>query len=173
MIVAMVLVVNYTETGYNQFSRLWSSIMFLAPAPKITTAQSVGQLFGSIPRFVLSPYAWVASPEKDPLYGLYPGMWYLYLVVYPLAAAGFFWSIKSDFRIAVIPVLAFWCSAFILIMAVYAGNASRQRYYLEYIVMIFAGIGCVQPNRMLSALILVLEFIFAAGQLIILKGHFH
>lgn len=163
------ITVRYTEWGIVTIPQWIRSAANLAPLHIQTSGEMLSHLFGYIPRFVLSPYAWVSTDVENPMYGIYPGMWYLYLIVYPLALGGFYDTLTRKSRLAAVPTLALWVGAFTLIAASYAGNAARQRYYLEYVFLLFAGLGLLNFRYQTMVIIYILQLVFITGQLLLLK----
>lgn len=160
-----VVLLSYTEGGGRYMDQLLASFGALIPR-EMTGLRPVLFHFGSaLPRMLLAPYAWVRAEGPDPIYALYPGMWYLYLVTYPLAAAGIVRAVRQDHRLSLVPIVALLASAFVL-LAAYGGNAPRQRLYLEFVALAYAGLGA--HSRKLPAFLVVwsMVFLFAAAQLI-------
>lgn len=147
LMIAAVLA-SYTESGGFYFRQLGHSLGELLPSYVRTLPQSLAYFLGSIPRLMLSPYAWVKARVDQPMYEVYPGMWWLYGLVYPLAFAGLWQLGRWDVRAAIIPFVAWAASAAILIIA-YGGNAPRQRLYLDTIFIVLAGCGTVASHRRL------------------------
>lgn len=164
-----VLILRYTETGAALSNQMISSLAALAPKGVESPLDILKQLFAGIPRLFLAPYAWIILPEASPQYGMYPGMWYLYLLGYPLAFAGLHKAIRMDNHLAIIPIAAFGVAALIFLISEHGGNASRQRYYLEYIILLFAAYGAKYPNRGWVVGILAAEAAWIIGQLIALR----
>lgn len=156
---------SYTDPGARYLEQLLNSLAAQL-SPALGSYEGVLNHFGAaVPRMLLAPYAWVRAEGEHPLYALYPGMWYLYLIVYPLALAGLFQAIRHDHRLSILPVGALLASTFVL-LAAYGGNAPRQRFYLEIVLMIYAGLGACSPIRRAAfALFYLLLFLFAALQL--------
>lgn len=165
-----ILVCAYTETGNVLYRQMRDSLAALAPAEVSTSSQMLWRLMAGIPRVFLSPYAWLILPEPSPLYGLYPGMWYLYIIGYPLAFCGIYYTVKDNNTRAVFPLMALAVGGLIFLAASFGGNASRQRYYLEYIILLFATAGFVKPNRRIIAGVLALEICWIIGQVIALRA---
>ncbi|MCX7625544.1 MAG: hypothetical protein N2Z21_04965 [Candidatus Sumerlaeaceae bacterium] len=137
---------SYTETGGFYIRQLGYSLAELIPSNVLTLPRSLIYFCTSIPRLILSPYAWVRARVEEPMYALYPGMWWLYALVYPLALAGLYHLARLDVRPATIPLVAWAASAAILIIA-YGGNAPRQRLYLDSIMIVFAACGSLGRQR--------------------------
>lgn len=129
--------------------QLWFSVLNLVPDGATSSWTSLAAFAAGVPRLLLGPYAWVrahAAPGFDTYYGLYPGMWVLYLLVYPLATAGLWFAARRNHLPVVIPVVCVG-AAWILFLATYGGLASRQRLYLEPLLMCLAGAGWMRCRR--------------------------
>lgn len=170
VLVLLVLVLGYTERGSAVFAQVRDSIAALAPVGASGPLDIFKQLAAGVPRLFLSPYGWIILPEPTPMYGMYPGMWFMYLIGYPLGFAGLYVAVRRNVRLCVIPITAFGLAALLFLTAAYGGNASRQRYYLEYIFLVFAAFGLKHPSRRWIAGILILELIWAIGQLVALRA---
>ena len=115
--------------------------------PELSTIPAVFKhLVMAFHRMALAPFAWVTAEGPAPLYGLYPGMWFLYLVVYPLGLAGVAEAVARDRRQAAVPLVAAMASCGVF-LAVYGGDATRQRLFLEVILMPFAAFGWSARRR--------------------------
>lgn len=129
---------SYTTRGADYLSQLIYSLSVQLPDHLRTVPQAVAYFAGAIPRLLLSPYAWVRAFGANPAYELYPGMWMLYLMIYPLGLLGLFNLAKHDVRIATIPFGMLVATGLVLILA-YGGDAPRQRLCLDPTWFIFAG----------------------------------
>lgn len=165
-----ILLLRYTELGSSLASQMQNSLAALSPRGVQSATDILKQLFAGIPRLFLAPYAWIILPEPSPQYGMYPGMWYLYLVGYPLAFSGLYVAVKKNIQLAIVPVAAFGVAALVFLTSEFGGNASRQRFYLEYIFLIFAAYGLKHPSRGWIAAIILLQAAWIIGQLLALKG---
>jgi hypothetical protein len=139
---------GYTETGGAYVRQLVYSLAELIPGEVRTPAQAFFLIVRGFPRLFLAPYAWVKAYGPNPTYGLYPGMWWLYLIVYPLAAAGLFRLGRQNVLPATVPLVAWALSAYLLLIS-YVGDAPRQRLYLDMVMCVFAGCGRTEPRRRL------------------------
>lgn len=142
------MMLSYTDFGSAYFRQLVYSLGELLPDSIRTPKQGMIYVLTGLPRLLLSPYAWVRARVENPMYELYPGMWWLCLVVYPLAILGLIRLAQWNVQLAAIPFVAWFCSAMILILA-YGGAAPRQRLYLDIIMFVFAGCGAAErpPSR--------------------------
>jgi hypothetical protein len=140
LILLIVFAVSYSTSGGDYISQLLFSISLKLPADANSSFKSLIYFATGIPRLLLGPYGWIRAYGEFPQYGLYPGMWFLYLFVYPLAAAGIFRAFSDDHRQSIIPLVAFSLSALVFLLA-YGGDAPRQRIYLEYILIVYAAHG--------------------------------
>lgn len=128
----------------------------------------VKTMTSAIPRLILAPYAWVRIDGAKPLYALYPGMWYLYVVVYPLALAGLIWAVLKNHLLSAVPIACIVGSCFVFLIN-YGGDAPRQRLYLDQLVILYAGLGFSSRHRVAIAVTWYLFlFLFAAVQLLTL-----
>ena len=105
-------------------------------------------LGSAVPRFFLSPYSWIwSSKTVNPAYGTFPGMWYLYLVIYPLLVCGIYESFRRNAKlwlVILIPVL--W--NYLIFAFAFGGDVSRQRYYLECLLIPMAACGILSERRL-------------------------
>jgi len=134
----VVVWMSYTTKGADYLSQLVYSLSVQLPDHLRTIPQALAHFAGAIPRLLLSPYAWVRAFGPNPAYELYPGMWMLYLVIYPLGLVGLFNLAKHDVRIATIPLGMLVATGLVLILA-YGGDAPRQRLCFDPAWFIFAG----------------------------------
>lgn len=103
----------------------------------------------SLPRFFLAPYAWIIdSQTQRASYGMFPGMWLLYLLNYPMAAAGTARMFRSDMRLGLFILIPLVVNYYLLAMS-YQGDATRQRFYIEYLFIVLASIGVLATKRQL------------------------
>ncbi|MGC8840884.1 MAG: hypothetical protein ACP5QZ_05430 [Candidatus Sumerlaeaceae bacterium] len=145
----LLLLASYDERWAAFERQLLYSLGELLPDSVRTPREGLLYVLGGFPRLLLSPYAWVRARVENPMYELYPGMWWLYLVGYPLAVIGITRLARHNIVLAVIPLIAWFASAIILILA-YGGAAPRQRLYLDVLVFVFAGCGTVErPHKWL------------------------
>ncbi len=165
----LVLIGAYTTGGNAIFRQLRDSFLALAPPDIGTPSQLLLGMAAGIPRLFLAPYAWLILPEPTPMYGMYPGMWYFYLLIYPLAFAGLYQVVRKNISAAVVPLAVLGLSALIFLSAVYQGEASRQRFSLEFILIVFAAYGMRNFSRAWAFTILSLEAAFAVGQVLSLR----
>lgn len=163
------MLINYTNTGSALYEQLRDSLLALTPTGLTGPLDILIRAAIGIPRLFLSPYGWMYIDDFSPMYGLYPGMWYLYLLIFPLSFAGLHYAIQHNFRLAIVPIAVFSLAAAIFLLSTYHGNASRQRYYLEYIVILFAALGLNHPNKWWIGGILLAQAVFAIGQVISLS----
>ena len=161
---------TYTGSLGSTLSQLWSSAIYLLPEGSTSTAASLKTMAIGVPRLLLGPYAWVLAlrPEEmfNTLYGLYPGMWMLYLVVYAPAAAGVWFAMRINHMRSIVPLICIAVAAMLFLVS-YGGLAMRQRLYLEPFLFCYAGVGWTggRPARWLTVWYLAL-FLFASGQLL-------
>ena len=145
----LALVASYGVRLGVVWRQLWFSVLNLVPDGSTSSAASLAAFVAGVPRLLLGPYAWVRAHTAagfDTYYGLYPGMWVLYLLVYPLASAGLWFAARRNHLPVVIPVVCVGV-AWILLLATYGGLASRQRLYLEPFLMCLAGAGWMHCRR--------------------------
>ncbi len=135
-----VVLYGYSDSGNAYYSQLWYSLAQLLPESVGTPQEAVRHILVALPRLFLAPYAWVKAMSDVPIYEVYPGMWWLYLVAYPLAGAGLFRAARMNLLPAIIPLVAWAMSAYLLMLS-YGGDAPRQRLYLDAVMAIFAGLG--------------------------------
>jgi hypothetical protein len=165
----MILILSYTPAGYHLAQQMSASLLALAPARENDSWTLLLKAGAGIPALFLAPYSWLKFHDSSPMYGMYPGMWYLYLVGYPLGFAGLYSALRKNVKLAIIPIAAFGLASLIFLVSAYSGNASRQRFYLEYIILIFAGYGYVNPSKWWIAGVIVAELAFAVGQVLSLR----
>lgn len=167
--VLFVLLSSYTHQGDTLSRQITASLVALAPIVEATPISLFKQMAAGIPALFLAPYAWLKFDEPSPMYGLYPGMWFLYLVVYPLGISGLYVALRKNVKLAILPIAGFGMASLIFLTSTFGGNASRQRFYLEYIVFVFAGYGIVNPSRWWIVAVLAAELAFAVGQVLSLR----
>jgi len=160
---------SYTTSGYHLWRQLRDSFMALAPAGFNDPGTIIKQIGGGIPPLLLAPYAWIFYTDSSSLYWLYPAMWFLYLVIYPLAFAGLYSSIGRNVHLSALPLAACGLASLLFLTAVYAGIAPRQRYYLEYAFILYAAYGFYRPSKSIIISILILELAFMVGQYLNLR----
>lgn len=160
---------RYTEAGSRLFSQMVYSFMALAPQDVATIPDIIRQIGAGIPRLFLAPYAWVILSEPSPMYGMYPGMWYLYLLGYPLAFCGLAAAIKKNVTLAIIPLTALGMAGLLFLTAEFGGTAPRQRYYLEPLFLIFAAYGVKHFSWWWAGGVLTLELLWLTGQQIAMR----
>lgn len=97
-------------------------------------------LVRGIPRFVLSPYAWYFSGTFDVHYFLYPGQWFLYLLILPFALKGCAVVFKEDRREWFFLMFPIAVNCFVFLLA-YRGSVPRQRLSLEALFILMAAMG--------------------------------
>jgi hypothetical protein len=146
LVAIFVVLATYTERGGAYWRQLYHSLAELLPATVRSPAQSLTYVVGGVPRLLFAPYAWVRARVEHPMYELYPAMWWLYVVVYPLAWAGLYTLARHDVRPAIIPFTAWAANSIILILA-YGGNAPRQRLNLDIVMCIFAAWGTTATRK--------------------------
>ena len=161
---------TYTGSLGATLSQLWSSAIYLLPEGSTSTAASLQAMAIGVPRLLLGPYAWVLAlrPEEmfNTLYGLYPGMCMLYLVVYAPAAAGLWVAMRTNHMRSILPVICIAVAALLFLVS-YGGLAMRQRLYLEPFLFCYAGVGWTRGRlgRWLTVWYVAL-FLFASGHLL-------
>ncbi len=161
---------SYTGSLGATLSQLWSSAIYLLPEGSTSTVASLKAMGVGVPRLLLGPYAWVLALRLEemlnPLYGLYPGMWMLYLVVYAPAAAGLWYAMRTNHPRSIVPVICIALAAMLFLVS-YGGLAMRQRLYLEPFLFCYAGVGWTRgrPAWWLTVWYVAL-FLFATGQLL-------
>jgi len=163
-IALVVILCSYTTSGYHLWRQLRDSFMALAPAGFTDPVTIIMQIGGGVPALLLAPYAWIFYSEASSLYWLYPAMWFLYIVIYPLAFAGLYSSIRRNVHLSVVPLTACGLASLLFLTAVYAGIAPRQRYYLEYAFILYAAYGFYRPSKPIIITILTVELAFMIGQ---------
>jgi hypothetical protein len=168
-IAVIAIATSYTATGGDYMSQLVHSLSLQLPDSATTVASSVQYFLSSVPRMLLAPYAWVKAFGPNPQYGLYPGMWFLYLIVYPLAICGFWGAVRTNNLPCAIPLGA-WCASALILVIAYGGDAPRQRLYLDMIAIGFAGLGITTSGKRLVFAAWFLGLIsFAVVQLVSLQ----
>jgi hypothetical protein len=96
-------------------------------------------------------------------------MWFLYLIVYPLAICGFWGAVRTNNLPCAIPLGA-WCASALILVIAYGGDAPRQRLYLDMIAIGFAGLGITTSGKRLVFAAWFLGLIsFAVVQLVSLQ----
>lgn len=162
----------YTEHFSVYFNQLEHSLVALIPQDIQTVGDSFRMMMRGMPRLFLGPYAWVMHARGEGLlYGLYPGMWVLYLAVYPLALAGIIRCAREDHRLSVIPLACIAVSSLIF-LATYGGEASRQRLWLELLFIVYAGHGAGARNLKRYCIPYYLALgLFMVAQMISLARH--
>jgi hypothetical protein len=164
-----VALVGYSMSGTRLFGQLWSSLLALIPGGMRTVPESLGAFVLGLPRCFLGPYGWVKAQGDNLYYGLYPGMWFLYLAVYPLALAGLWEAVRRNHLATTVPLVIVFTAVMIFLMT-YGGEAQRQRLYLEFVYLLYAGAGaCAPAKRRWFAACYGALFLFAAVQLISLS----
>lgn len=166
---ALLMLMRYTAAGSMQGAQLWHSLLELAPAHARSPGAIAKHLLAGIPRIMLAPFSWIYARGDRPLYALYPGMWFLYIVVYPAMFTGLARVIRHNSRPAVIPLVATIGGCFVLLISSYGGDAPRQRFYMEYIAVAFAALGWTTPKRRVFTAWYILLATYAAGQIITVK----
>lgn len=134
------LAVTYSTSAGNYLSQLSYSFSMQLPMRASTSTGALAFVASGVPRVFFAPYAWIKAFGEQPLYGAYPGMWFLYLVIYPLSLAGCVRAMRIDHRLSVVPFTAVFLSAMILLVS-YGGDAPRQRLYLELVLILYAAFG--------------------------------
>lgn len=168
-VAAVFIIFNYTEAGGRLFSQMLYSFMALTPQNVASVSDVFRQIGAGIPRLFLAPYAWVILPEPSPMYGLYPGMWYLYLLGYPLAFCGIAAAIRKNVALAILPLTALGLAGLLFLTAEFGGTAPRQRFYLEPLFLIFAGYGVRHFSWWWAGGVLSLELLWLVGQQIAMR----
>lgn len=163
------MLATYTDTGSTRFEQMWSSLVELGPRHLESSGEMINFVLAGIPRLVLGPFSWLQGRGAHPLYGMYPGMWYLYLLVYPLAIAGFVYVVRKNVRIWALPIMSIVGGALVLLTASYAGDAPRQRYYMEYVPVALASYGWSLPKRRIFLLWYLVLFGYIVGQVITVR----
>ncbi len=100
----------------------------------------------SIPRFFLAPYAWIKADTNAPIYYQYPGMWYLYLLIYPLAILGCITLFKQNAKLWTLVLVTLFLHYY-LFTVVFCGDVTRQRFYLEYLFIFLAAVGIMSRHK--------------------------
>jgi hypothetical protein len=100
-----------------------------------------------VPRFFLGPYAWYISPGSAVIdYMLYPGQWFLYLLIFPWGLKGLYTCMRENEKAAIFPVIPIMLSVFLFLLA-YGGSVPRQRLYMEPLFIIFAAWGLTRKEK--------------------------
>lgn len=165
-IIVLAMLFAYTSTGLILYRQMTASAAALGPHLQTDSLLLLKQMAAGVPGLFLAPYAWLKFQEPSPMYGLYPGMWYLYLLVYPVGFAGLYAAIRTNVKLAIVPIVVVGFASLIFLVSTFGGNASRQRFYLEYVMIIFAGYGLKHPNKWWFMGILLAEVAFAIGQVL-------
>jgi hypothetical protein len=141
------MICTYTDAGSTRFEQMWSSLTELGPKHMQSVSQMGLHVLAGIPRLLLGPFAWLQGRGRHPLYGLYPGMWYLYLLIYPAASTALVAVVRRDEKLWAVPLMTVVGGALILLTASYGGDAPRQRFYMEYVPVALASYGLTLPKR--------------------------
>lgn len=168
-----VFAVTCTETGERHMAQLTFSLGEFLPDQTRTIPGTVVYLAAGLRKLLLAPYAWVPKAFGElPAYGLYPGMWFLYLIVYPLALAGGWLAVRRNHLLTCIPVACLLSGAGVFLLS-YGGDAPRQRVYLEMLLISYAGLGTTAPRRRVFFIACyAVLFVFAVVQFISLYRRF-
>lgn len=165
------MIANYTTRGGQITGQIFHSILSLASTHATSPAEILIHTGTGIPRLFMAPYAWLIFDFKDmPLMGLYPGMWYLYLIGLPLGFAGLYAALRRNITLSIIPLTVFGLIGFMFLAGSYGGDAARQRFFMEYIILIFAAYGIMYPSRWWILSIIGLQAMFAVGQVLSLSN---
>lgn len=158
-------VATYSTRIFDYLNQLLHSLGSLLPSHVEDVKSSILYIATGLPRLLLGPYAWIRAYGPLPQYGLYPGMWFLYLLIYPLSLCALIRTIRLNHVTGILPIGAFASSAFIFLLA-YGGDAPRQRLYLEFILICYAayGWGAVERRKWYFIAWYALVFLFAAVQ---------
>jgi hypothetical protein len=148
--VIVLVVASYSSRVDQYVSQLMHSLVVQIPGELRSSWLSARYFAGGIPRLLLAPYAWIKALGNDPMYGLYPAMWVLYLVIYPLGIAGLVRAIVRNHRPTAVP-LACLCSAGLVFLLAYGGDSTRQRLWLETLFAVYAGYGAAAGKHRLAA----------------------
>jgi hypothetical protein len=116
------------------------SFLNMLPDEIINHWRLVKHLVRGIPRFVLAPYAWYFSGTFDVHYLLYPGQWFLYLLILPFALKGCAVVFKEDRREWFFLLFPIAVNCFVFLLA-YRGSVPRQRLSLEALFILMAAMG--------------------------------
>lgn len=141
-----VLIAHYTPQGQAYLLQLVDSLGAQLSHRLMSLRGVALWLAGGMPRLLLAPYAWVRAEGAHPMYGIYPGMWFLYLAIYPLAFLGFMLAIRANHLLTALPLVCILSVALLFLVA-YGGDVARQRLYIEQIFIIYAGLGCAAPRK--------------------------
>lgn len=142
----VLLLVSYSFVGSRYFAQLNHSIVTLVPEEAATFKGSLLYFAKGIPRLALAPYGWVRATVQDPQYGMYPGMWMLYLVLYPAGLIGFVWAARNN-HLLTLPLLGTAATTALLVLMAYEGDMTRRRLWLETALIPYAAHGLMQPRR--------------------------
>jgi hypothetical protein len=130
------------------YDRFMYSFLNLIPDEYNTSFLRLLLLFGAgTIKFFLAPFAWIMPREFDIHILLFPGQWFLYLIIFPFALRGLLESFKKDNKQVLVLILPVIFSLYLFLM-VYEGNVPRQRLFLEALLICLAAYGMRQPPRM-------------------------
>lgn len=160
--VLAVLFLSFTETGSRYISQLIASILNLVPMEAATLPGSLKYFGTGIPRLLFAPYGWVRATVANPDYGMYPGMWMLYLLIYPAAIVGIVWAMRVNHLLS-LPGLGALLTTAILVLMAYEGDMTRRRMWLEPLLIVYAAGGLSQARRWPYFTVWYVLLAFAAG----------
>ena len=166
-ILMIYLLANYSDAPARLISQLSASIGALLPHAEEGPLKVLMHLVAAVPRMLLASYAWVpAYSSAVPLYGVYGGMWFLYILVYPAALNGLLRTLRLNIPLSSIPIVAVVLGFSVLMTSVHGGVANRQRLFMEYVAIGFAGYGYVAPNRKIFLIYYASLLMYIIGHLI-------
>ncbi len=143
------------------YERLSWSFLHLLPDKYNTTIPHIYVLFiAGILKFLLAPFAWVMRSDFNIHLLLYPGQWYLYILLLPYALAGGYYIVKRNLTEGIVLILPIIFSLYLFLL-VYQGAVPRQRLFLEVLMLILAAFGYNEkPSRRYLAIYYI---VFATG----------
>ncbi len=123
------------------YDRLAWSFLNLLPDAYETTLPHILLLFLSgIGRFFFAPFAWIPVRDFDIHLYLYPGQWFLYLLIFPLSLVGFYYCMRENRKDSFFLFFPIVLSVYLFLL-VYEGAVPRQRLFLEPLIILLAAFG--------------------------------
>lgn len=151
------------------FSELqdWMLFSFLNVLPDelATFSGTVKHLIKAVPRFFLSPYAWVVADYFTVYYFLYLGQWFMYLYLLPHILAGAYRLIAENNKHVVWLLVPIFLKGYIYLLA-FGGSAPRHILELMPLFTLLAAYGL---KKRLSQWFM---YVYFGGLLFFMIAHF-